>query len=95
MQLESRRKEGVRPSGVRGRERRGGGWLGLPWLEKTERTAVLRRSSASNTIYQYQEDGEESDTSNEGGNDSDAGDDDDAALGEPTHAEQLLPSGDF
>ncbi|PUZ62915.1 hypothetical protein GQ55_3G024800 [Panicum hallii var. hallii] len=52
-------------------------------------------SSASNTIYQYQEDGEESDTSNEGGNDSDAGEDDDAALGEPTHAEQLLPSGDF
>ncbi|XP_039803368.1 phosphatidylinositol 4-phosphate 5-kinase 6-like isoform X2 [Panicum virgatum] len=53
-------------------------------------------SSASNTIYQYHEDGEESDTSNEGGNDdSDAGDDDDAALGEPTHAEQLLPSGDF
>jgi len=54
-------------------------------------------SSASNTIYQYHEDGEESDTSNEGGNDddSDAGDDDAAALGEPTHAEQLLPSGDF
>ncbi|RLM58341.1 phosphatidylinositol 4-phosphate 5-kinase 6-like [Panicum miliaceum] len=52
-------------------------------------------SSASNTIYQYHEDGEESDTSNEGGNDSDAGDDADAALGEPTHAEQLLPSGDF
>ena len=52
-------------------------------------------SSASNTIYQYHEDGEESDdTSNEGGNDE-SDDDDAAALGEPTHAEQLLPSGDF
>jgi 1-phosphatidylinositol-4-phosphate 5-kinase len=58
-------------------------------------------SSASSTIYQYHDDGEDSDdTSTEGGNDdSDAAGDEDAdaaaALGEPTHAEQLLPSGDF
>ncbi|KAJ1256320.1 hypothetical protein BS78_K046700, partial [Paspalum vaginatum] len=55
-------------------------------------------SSASNTIYQYHnEDGEDSDTSTEGGDgDSDDGDEAAAELGEPiTHAEQLLPSGDF
>ncbi|KAG0528684.1 hypothetical protein BDA96_05G033100 [Sorghum bicolor] len=53
-------------------------------------------SSASSTIYQYHhEDGEDSDTSTDGSNDSDAGDDDDAALGEATQGEQVLPSGDF
>ncbi|WVZ88069.1 hypothetical protein U9M48_034622 [Paspalum notatum var. saurae] len=53
-------------------------------------------SSASNTIYQYHnEDGEDSDTSTEGG-DADSSDDGLDSADEPiTHAEQLLPSGDF
>ncbi|XP_062202797.1 phosphatidylinositol 4-phosphate 5-kinase 6-like [Phragmites australis] len=55
-------------------------------------------SSTSNTIYRYNDDDdddrEDSDSTTED-NDTDAGDDDKAALGEPSHAEQLLPSGDF
>ncbi|CAD6231118.1 unnamed protein product [Miscanthus lutarioriparius] len=59
---------------------------------------IEKYSSASSTIYQYHhKDGEDSDTSTNGGNDSDgAGEDEDAeVLGESTQAEQLLPSGDF
>ncbi|CAD6267865.1 unnamed protein product [Miscanthus lutarioriparius] len=59
---------------------------------------IEKYSSASSTIYQYHhEDGEDSDTSTDGGNDSNgAGEDEDVeALDEAMQAEQLLPSGDF
>ncbi|XP_062204213.1 phosphatidylinositol 4-phosphate 5-kinase 6-like isoform X1 [Phragmites australis] len=55
-------------------------------------TTLSVSTSTSNTIYRYNdddEDGENSDSATEG-DDTDAGDDDD-----PSHAEQLLPSGDF
>ncbi|XP_021301630.1 phosphatidylinositol 4-phosphate 5-kinase 6 isoform X4 [Sorghum bicolor] len=57
-------------------------------------------ASTSKTIYQYDDgdgDGEgDDDNGTEGsGNDDDDDDDNDAGLGEPTHAEQPLASGDF
>ncbi|TVU27000.1 hypothetical protein EJB05_29578, partial [Eragrostis curvula] len=60
-------------------------------------------SSSSNTIYRYNNDDEggdrDSDSATEGEeDDTDAGEDDDdgdESLGEPSHAEQLLPTGEF
>ncbi|TVU03526.1 hypothetical protein EJB05_50922, partial [Eragrostis curvula] len=63
-------------------------------------------SSSSNTIYRYNNDDEggdrDSDSATEGDDDTDdAGEDDDddcdgdESLGEPSHAEQLLPGGEF
>lgn len=49
-------------------------------------------SSTSNTIYEYNDDDDTDSTTED--NDTDD-DDDEASLGEPSHAEQLLPSGDF
>ncbi|KAG8050693.1 hypothetical protein GUJ93_ZPchr0009g730 [Zizania palustris] len=56
--------------------------------------ALSVASSTSNTIYQYNDDdGDDTDSVLED-NDTDD-DDDEASLGEPSHSDQLLPSGDF
>ncbi|KAK3119719.1 hypothetical protein QOZ80_9AG0674270 [Eleusine coracana subsp. coracana] len=63
--------------------------------------SVVSSSASSTTIYQYNNDeevsvvggGAESDSATEGDDDSD--DEDSAALGEPSHADQLLPTGEF
>jgi 1-phosphatidylinositol-4-phosphate 5-kinase len=57
-------------------------------------------SSASSTIYQYTDDeeggGGDSDSATEGDEtDVDEDEDDESGLGEPSHADQLLPGGEF
>ncbi|GJN28340.1 hypothetical protein PR202_gb16450 [Eleusine coracana subsp. coracana] len=66
--------------------------------------SVVSSSASSTTIYQYNNDEEEgsggggvadSDSATEGGDDDSDDDDESAALGEPSHADQLLPTGEF
>nr|CBX25380.1 hypothetical_protein [Oryza brachyantha] len=67
-------------------------------IRKLKYSTILRgsvsSSTKSNTIYQYNDDDGDDTDSVLDDNDTDD-DEEEVALGEPSHAEQLLPSGDF